>query len=302
MRKKRIGFLISVLVIALLLISGETTLTYDAEGEVDWERGVIVVEGFGVPPEDVTRGQGRLLAQRAAKADAYRNAVEFIEGVQVDSETIVQDYAVESDDIKTRVEGLVRGGEFISIEYGPDDICEVRLEVPLTAQNGSDGLDSFLERPARDRREEDSIDDIEQYLERDDREVDDRIDEEIDDRERISEYTGVIIDARGLNVEPALYPQIFDSEGYSLYGPNSVGPDNPSGVSSLVAYARDESRAKEIDRLGGNPIVIDAVSVIERDGVKPTDVIVGSEAAEIINELKASNQLLEQRAVAILID
>lgn len=302
MRKKRVGLLVFVLVISLLFISGETTLTYEAEGEVDWERGVIVVEGFGVPPEDVTRGQGRLLAQRAAKADAYRNAAAFIEGVQVDSETVVEDYMVEDDVIKTRVEGLVRGGEFISIEYGPENICEVRLEVPLMAQEGSDGLDSFLERPARDRGEEEAIDDIEQYLERDDRAVDEPIDEDITDRERVSEYTGVIIDARGLNVEPALYPQVFDSEGYPLYGPNSVGPDNPSGVSSLVAYARDKSRAKEMDRLGGNPVVVDAVSVIERDAVKPTDVIVGSKAAEIINELKASNQLVEQRAVAILID
>lgn len=77
-------------------------------GEIDWETGVIRVVGYGAAPKGVPGAIGRLLAQRAAKADAYRNALEVIEGVRVRSETLVQNYTVVSDEIRLSMEGFIR--------------------------------------------------------------------------------------------------------------------------------------------------------------------------------------------------
>jgi len=296
MRFKYFNLLVFVFLLTLFVVHLGNVKTFAVDGDVDWEEGVIIVEGFGVPPEDMTQGQARLMAKRAAKVDAYRNAVAVIEGIQVDSETVFEDYMIESDEVRVQLDGFVRGGDFISTDYGPDDVCKVELEVPLAAQDGNDDLTSFIGDSVQPETREEAIDDIERYLSDDDRE------EQPQDLERASEYTGVIIDTRGLNIELALYPQVFASDGYPIYGPNSVGPDNSSNVSSLVGYSRDESRAREMERLGDNPVVIEAVSVIDREGIEPTDVIVNSEAAEMIRELKANNQLAERKAVVFLVD
>ena len=55
------------------------------------------------------QAQKRLMAVRAAKADAFRQLVEIINGVHVNSETVVKDFVTESDVIKTKVEGLIKG-------------------------------------------------------------------------------------------------------------------------------------------------------------------------------------------------
>jgi len=61
----------------------------------------------------------RPVALRAAKASACRNHLEVIKGVQVGSETTVQDFLTESGDFRTQVEGLAKEGTVVRKEYFP---------------------------------------------------------------------------------------------------------------------------------------------------------------------------------------
>ena len=61
---------------------------------IDWQKGVAEADGYGAPPAQAIGAQANLLAQRAAKADCYRNLLELISGVQVDSQTTVKDMMV----------------------------------------------------------------------------------------------------------------------------------------------------------------------------------------------------------------
>ncbi len=81
--------------------------------------------------ENVTP-RGRLMAERAALVDAYRNLSERVHGLRIDSQTYVRDFVAESDQIRTDLDAWIKGVRPISpYRYLPDGICEVDVEVSV---------------------------------------------------------------------------------------------------------------------------------------------------------------------------
>lgn len=75
--------------------------------------------------------QSRLLARRAAKADALRNLLEQIYGLRIDSSTTVRDFVVQRDVIRTRVAAVIQGAEEIDYYEHPDGTAEVTVSLLL---------------------------------------------------------------------------------------------------------------------------------------------------------------------------
>jgi len=67
--------------------------------------------------QPVSPAQNKLLAKRAAEADAYRKLAETINGVQINSSTTVRDFVTESDEIRSGIDTVVRGARFGSPAY-----------------------------------------------------------------------------------------------------------------------------------------------------------------------------------------
>ncbi len=75
--------------------------------------------------------QNKLLAKRAAEADAYRKLAESVYGVHINSETTVRDFVTESDQIKSAVDTFIRGVRLGKPQYYEDGVCEVVAEVSV---------------------------------------------------------------------------------------------------------------------------------------------------------------------------
>jgi len=75
--------------------------------------------------------QNKLLAKRAAEADAYRKLAETVYGVQLNSETYVRDFVTESDVIRTGIDTFVKGIRLGEPRYYDDGVCEVDGEVTV---------------------------------------------------------------------------------------------------------------------------------------------------------------------------
>ncbi|RKY27124.1 MAG: hypothetical protein DRP83_02945 [Planctomycetota bacterium] len=76
--------------------------------------------------------QGRLMAVRAARVDGMRRLAERIKGVHITSDTTVQDFVAESDNIDVNMRTFLRGAKEIGIRYHRDElIVEVEMEVTL---------------------------------------------------------------------------------------------------------------------------------------------------------------------------
>lgn len=81
--------------------------------------------------QSVTDAQNKLLAKRAAEADAYRKLAETINGLQLSSETFVRDFVTESDVIKTSMDTFVRGVRLGTPSWDSDLVCTIEAEVTV---------------------------------------------------------------------------------------------------------------------------------------------------------------------------
>ena len=75
--------------------------------------------------------QNKLLARRAAIADAYRNMSERVKGLQIDSQTYVRDFVTESDVINTSLDSFIKGVRIGDARYVAGPICEIDVEVTI---------------------------------------------------------------------------------------------------------------------------------------------------------------------------
>ncbi|MCC6358863.1 MAG: LPP20 family lipoprotein [Phycisphaerales bacterium] len=81
--------------------------------------------------QETTPEQQKLMAKRAAEADAYRKLAEAVYGLQLNSRTYVKDFVTESDDIRGEVDTMIRGIRLGKPTYYEDGSCEVQAEVTV---------------------------------------------------------------------------------------------------------------------------------------------------------------------------
>ncbi len=77
--------------------------------------------------------QNKLLAKRAAEADAYRKLAETIKGVEITSATYVRDFVTESDSIESALDEFIKGVRLGKARYYDDGTCEIEAEVTVAS-------------------------------------------------------------------------------------------------------------------------------------------------------------------------
>lgn len=75
--------------------------------------------------------QQKLLARRAAIADAYRKLAEAVYGLEINSTTRVADFVTESDEIRSDVDAMIRGIRVGDTRFYSDGTAEVEAEVTV---------------------------------------------------------------------------------------------------------------------------------------------------------------------------
>jgi hypothetical protein len=114
-----------------------------------------------------------------------------------------------------------------------------------------------------------------------------------DDRES---YTGLVLDARGLEVQRAMGPRVLDEDGQVLYpDPHHVPEKVFLEDHGMAAYASDPAA---VPRSGGHPLLVSVVSV---SGSSHEDLVVSRETARQIREADQHSGFLSRWAVSILI-
>ena len=123
-------------------------------GAMNYTNGFVVATGIGaISPLAQNPGMARATAVRAAKVDAMRNLLEAVMAVTVSSETTVRGAAIENDVVKTSVEGMVKGarmrdingdgrGDYSDLRYLSDTSVEIEMQVHMS------GISSVVLPPA----------------------------------------------------------------------------------------------------------------------------------------------------------
>jgi hypothetical protein len=225
----------------------------------DFELNRIEADGFGLPPDyAVSAAQARLMARRAAISDAQRNLAEQIAGVQVDSETTVQNLQVSSDIVKTRVSALLKGAKVISESY-EDGACHVVMALPLYGVNNS-LASAVLPRTTRRESFPTTIlpePDEPLYTPTQPEPTTAPTTSTIENRQS-GTYTGIIVDCSGLDLRTAMSPVIKTTAGEPIYGYKNL--DSKKVIKNgMAGYA--SSISGNVSRAGSNPLIVKAVGV-----------------------------------------
>jgi len=256
-----------VIVLSISALAADTPVVENSgDGWVNWDRQMIKAVGHGVLPGDANGpAQAALMARSAAIADAYRNLASVVNGVRVTGDTYVKNYVTQSDEVRLKVEGFIRGAQIVSEKQLSDRSYEVILQIPM---DGKSGLVSGL----------DILPDNTQTVATGDG------------------PTGVIIDARGLDVKPGISPKIYDENGVEVYGTLKVSPDYAIET-GIAAYPRNMDQALKSTRAGNKPLVVKA---LRRSTKSVTDVIINCTDAAKIHEADRTTGILGRCRVVIV--
>jgi hypothetical protein len=266
---------------AALVLSVGAFAQESPEG-VDWTKRVVVAKGIGAVNPKQPQGAARPGAIRAAQQLALRNALELVKGVPITSTTTVNNAVTTDDNVRSKVEGYVRGFQFSQPHYMDDLTVEVLVEIPL------DGIGDIVLPPAFQPKAsvqawswgQDGKDAPPANV-------------------KSSVYSGLVIDARGTGVVPALAPRIFETDGKELYG--SANVDRAWAAKyGTAGYAKTLDGARALkDRVGDNPAVFKAVKAT---GPSKTDLVVSPQDALSIKSAALNLKFLSEARVVFIVD
>ncbi len=262
------------------------------KGEIRWDKGAesdVIATGIGLPPEN-TGSRGTPLARRAAIVDAYRNLAETIQGVQVDSDTIMQDLVIQSDTVRAQVNALVKGATIIEEGGNPDGSYFVRMRVPLYGASNSVASIAIpeIEKPAAPEPLP-KVNEKETALPK--KEV---------KAVKSGSFSGVIVDASGLGLEATFSPVILDENSRAIYGMKNINPDFAISK-GMVEYATNREQAIANSRAGAKPLIVKAVAVKGgRNSANRVNVVVSVDDGDKILLANEKSEMLENCAVVFV--
>ncbi|HID29504.1 MAG TPA: hypothetical protein EYP19_05810 [Desulfobacterales bacterium] len=264
-------------------------------GSINWSEGIMTAVGIGTPPEKYYgKPQARPMALRAAQLDAYRNLLEVTKGVRVDSTTVVKDSMVESDMIRSQVEGMVKGAQIVKKEYLSDGTVEVTLAMSLH------GGFAQLILP-KDIKQVPEIKTIPQA---------------VPSPPKVGEapappspeattptaaptiYTGLVVDASGLNARPAMSPKVFDENEQEVYGSGYVSREF-AVQQGMAGYARDMTSAQSNPRVTNEPFTVKG---LRTTGPGKSNIVISNADAAKIRSASENLSFLKKCRVMIVLD
>jgi len=230
----------------------------EAAAAVDWQEQVLKATGSGAPDmRSLSPAQARLGAENAAKLDALRNLISQAKGLRISAGRTVGD-AMAQDEVRGRVEGVVRDYRVVKKRYFSDQGVEMDVEVPLSgiAQAVLPAPEPALPARGGDSR-----------------------------------HTGLVVDARGLGIQPALAPRLLDGSGAVLYGPEMLG-QAARKTSAPARYFKTLELASKAPSMGSAPLLIKAAKA------QGSDLVLGASEAKAVQDL--SSKVLADGRVAIV--
>lgn len=291
MRKGNIFFVVGLLALSACVMvnsaptvfaSGSVNVNVNVAQQepsaVNWNQGKnsdIVAVGISRSDE-----RGMALAREAAIMAAQRNLVSLVQGLQINSETTMRDLIIESDVVNRKVTGVLRGAQIVEENAMPDGGYYVKMRVPLFGTSGSIAaavMPSLVSQKTTPFPE---------------------VDESAVEANADIGYTGVIVDASGLGLEPTFSPVIYDDGGRAIYGIENLQYDAVISE-GMVGYS--QSTSEGVERAGTNPLVVKAVEVRGgNNSANKVNVVVSTEDADKILRSNESNGILKQCAVVFV--
>jgi len=196
-------------------------------GQVDWTTGVVRSSARAEAASAGGISARRANAFAAAVQVARQQLRTAIGQLRLDAGRTVESALQGAQDKRQSLEALVAAAEVVQTRYLPQGAVESTVQVPLFGR-----LAALLwpETAAASVPAAEATSGV---------------------------YTGIVIDARGLALQPAVFPRILDEDGQVLYAPESVHTE-VAMQQGYVAYISVIDSPQVESRVGKNPLLLRA--------------------------------------------
>ncbi|MDT8445349.1 MAG: hypothetical protein RRB13_00465 [bacterium] len=260
-------------------------------GCIDWEKGIVYSTGMGVPNEKFTSAaQKRYSAYQAARVVAQRNLLAMIEDINITSEQTVKMGMLENDTINVQIQGTIKhvsevgkpkvasdGSTYVTMQMHLRDILSI-----LQKNEGFELMDQEIPSSPDLRGKGQTLEGTGEVSY---------------GGNSSTVYTGLIIDARGTGVKPAMSPKVVSQEGREIYGSAKVDREFALEY-GVVGYVKSLEQAQNSERVQGNPLYIKASLLGTK---KQSDLKISEEDAHLLMELELSQAFLREGRVMIVL-
>lgn len=252
-------------------------------GAINWSTGQVTVIGKAAPE---TTPEGEPIAvPGSARANAMGNIITILKQIKITPALTVGEYASSHDVILAGIEKTAQDSIITQQLYTSAMDVEMRMETRI--------FGGFLQLVLPDHiRQIPKIADQEPKALKKAKSPPPQI--------PINHipYTGLVIDARGLGLEPILYPTIVSEQGKEIYSSLFVSREFAvqHGVSTYVC---NMEAAIGLRRVGSNPLVFKA---LRKAGNKTGAIVVSMADAKTLEKATERHKFLKECRVIIVAD
>jgi hypothetical protein len=271
------------------------------QGEINWGDGFIIAHGKGVIT-DSRDPNAEAKAARAAELDAKAHLLEIINDIPVDDSI----RAGEEQKMSFAMEGFVQGAQ-IAAQTKSGTTVSVTVQAPIRGVKGmtmtmlgyyTPAPPPKVAAPVKPQPKPQPPAGVE-----------------------AESYTGVVIDARKVQANPAVFPKVKDTEKREVYSVGAVNKDDLAkrGMASYAVVARDvelsrlfphalvirvsympddQAAPKQKRRQGYKPLV---VSAADAEGKLKANLIISEEDAAKIKAVDEKTGALKQCRVVVVV-
>ena len=265
----------------ILTASAAATASYTPadKASIEWEKGIISATARhnagadlrGVPidfsdPSAGTPSRAKMEAYTKAREAASEQIAWSLRDVQIDGSTRIKDIIEQNTTMQEKLGFLLR--DKVKTREIPDGFLSARSTASLK-------ISDLIPALPYDYPGEDFPQSAYKPL--------------------ATEYSSLIIDVRGKEIPPMIFPSIYDEEGLEIYGRRYVNIAHACSH-GLVAYTSNERAAKKHKLAGNHPYYTSALSALNG-----SPVISMIDARRILAHAKTVDKL-KQCAVIFIID
>jgi hypothetical protein len=244
-------------------------------GSVNWSTGIVRVLGKASPEDKKESYQESVLG--AARADANRKLIDILMQIQINNTLTVNEYASKSDTILAGIEKTARDAIIIRQFFTSALSVKIIIETSI--------LGGFLQLILPNEIRQISKINPEQKTE---------------NLKPMGEdlFTGLIVDARGLDIKPVLNPVIVSEQGHDIY--SSVFISREFAVQNgICKYLCDLDQAIIDKRIGNRPIVFKG---LRKEGKENSTIVISMSDYRDLEKAMERHQFLKECKVIIVTD
>jgi hypothetical protein len=249
---------------------GTYTQTFE-QGRVDWTNGMVEASATGTPPgHALSPAQGRALAETEAETLARKDLIGILQSIRIDSKSTVKE-ALDHQGARDELEAAVlRDSYVVEKSISANGTVWVTVAIKLNGSFAELVLPKTIV----------TIRTVEQSPKKEE------------------QFTGLIIDCRGIPLSPAMVPMIMGEDGQVVYGTAYVSRDHAL-EGGMAAYARGLAKARDNPRVGHKPLIVKGLRTVKS---RSSDIVISNADAGKIKGAGSNISFLNRGRVLFVME